>query len=276
MIKDRLKQIILGTPLGKLLIDLNFYIEILSCLFSTDIQDIEDLKAIVNDTISLNLVTQLCGRNKIFLDVGAHIGSVIFKVLNYDPQIKVIAVEAIPKKAQDLRLTFPSAQVYAYAVGESNEEVSFYINPKKSAYSSLMRPLNNQDFVEIKVPMKRIDDFVDGEIDVIKIDVEGAELGVLKGGKQVISKNRPIIMFESSRTKKDDFNYSKHDLWKFFNDLGYLLFIPNRLAHYGPALTLDGFIESHYYPRRTTNYFAIPTERHEEIKNLARKILRIS
>ena len=48
------------------------------------------------------------------------------------------------------------------------------------------------------VELKKLDDVIptDVTIDFIKIDVEGAELGVLKGAKNVLLKNKPIIIFE--------------------------------------------------------------------------------
>jgi hypothetical protein len=48
------------------------------------------------------------------------------------------------------------------------------------------------------------------------------------------------------------------------------------VAHEGPSLSKEGFVESHYYPRRTTNYFADPSESREEIRGKAREILKIA
>lgn len=60
---------------------------------------------------------------------------------------------------------------------------------------------------------------------------------------------------------------------EFFTNNKYEIFVPNRVAHSGPGLTMEGFSESHIYPRRTTNYLAVPIERRAAIRNLARKIL---
>jgi hypothetical protein len=37
-------------------------------------------------------------------------------------------------------------------------------------------------------------------------------------------------------------------------------------------MTLDAFLDSHEYPRRTTNYFALPVERVAEIRAQARTV----
>jgi hypothetical protein len=113
------------------------------------------------------------------------------------------------------------------------------------------------------------------DIDVIKIDVEGAELDVLRGSMKILNESRPTIMFESGPQLESDLDYTKEGLYEFFFSRGYVVLIPNRVAHNDFGLSKDGFIESHLYPRRTTNYFAIPKERRIEIRDRARSILKI-
>jgi len=46
--------------------------------------------------------------------------------------------------------------------------------------------------------MMRLDDFVfDGSVDLIKIDVEGCEKDVLKGGMDMIKEHKPKIVIEN-------------------------------------------------------------------------------
>ena len=65
------------------------------------------------------------------------------------------------------------------------------------------------------------------------------------------------------------------ELYDFFNSNNYAILIPNRLAHDDPGLSKEAFLEGHLYPRRTTNYFAIPRERRVEIRDRGRNILNI-
>lgn len=268
-----LKQKLLATPLKGKIIQFRDFWELLKRFW----QNPENVPTLVNDQISSKIVTQLCDTDKIFVDVGSHIGSIISAVQLYDEQVEIIGIEAIPDKVERLRKNFPSVQIYECAVGDSEGEVNFYIDTLQSGYSSLEKKTetHNQDYIKkIKVPLKTLDNLIpsDKKIGVIKIDTEGAELGVLRGGVKLISKNRPIIMFESAPNEKNNTGYEKKDLWSFFHNLNYEILIPNRLAHNGKSLTLDGFIESHLYPRRTTNYFAIPRNKREIVKNLVRNI----
>ena len=272
-----MKQKILGTFLGKLALVVRDKCEIIRTSFI----NIENLGTISNDQMATFLVTRLCKPNKIFVDIGAHIGSIISSVAYHDSTINIIAVEAMPDKALDLRRKFPSVDVYECAVGEPDKEeetVSFYVNTNQSGYSSLGKP-NKKDkssFVEITVPLIKLDKLVPSkDIDIIKIDVEGAELGVLRGSINTLNTNRPVVMFESGPIKYDGLEYTKEDMWDFLKENDYGVYVPNRVAHNGIELSKDGFIESHLYPRRTTNYFAIPVERRIEIRDRARKLLHI-
>lgn len=271
---ETVKQAILGTFLGKLANNFRNYYEVLSTFHHHS----ESLGTLVNDQMATFLVTKLCNSDKVFVDIGSHIGSIISDVLDYDSRVKVIAIEAMPDKVKKLRLKFPSVKIYDCALGESEGEVAFYVNNVLSGYSSLGKSLDkkNHNLSEIKVKLRKLDNIIFSEvIDVMKIDVEGAELGVLRGSKRVIIDHRPIIMFESGPSKNDGLGYKKEDIWYFLNDLDYQLIVPNRMAHNGHSLTLEGFIESHDYPRRTTNYFAIPSERLNSVRDLCRNILKI-
>lgn len=269
-----MKQKILGSAIGEAAFFLRDKLEILHTAYSSP----ERVGTLANDHLATQLVTTLCLPQKTFIDVGAHIGSIIAAVSRRDPSIKIIAIEAIPEKIAALRKKFPFAELHECAVGESTGQVSFYINTRQSGYSSLGKPDHaSQDAItEITVPIKRLDDLVTSDnVDVIKIDVEGAELGVLRGSWNLLSSSRPVIMFESGPEMDDSLKYTKKELYEFLADNRYAILIPNRVAHNDPGLTQQGFIESHLYPRRTTNYFAIPDERRTEIRNRARYVLKI-
>lgn len=270
-----MKQVILNTFLGRIALKARDRFDILKvCLFKE-----EEAGTITNDWMATFLTTKLCRSNRTFIDVGAHIGSIISEVIHYDSSIKITAVEAMPDKALKLRRKFPSIEIHECAVGEDNEgEVSFYVNTKQSGFSSLGRPSkdNVSEINEIIVLLKKLDNLVSADdIDVIKIDVEGAELGVLRGSESIIHNNRPVIMFESAPIQNDDLGYTKNDMWEFLTCRNYEIFVPNRIAHNGPGLSEEGFSESHFYPRRTTNYFAIPSERRIEIRDRARVVLKL-
>jgi hypothetical protein len=137
--------------------------------------------------------------------------------------------------------------------------------------------MGDKSILEIKVRLEKLDNLVPHmDVDAIKIDVEGAELGVIRGAVNILRRCRPIIMFESGPQADDGLGYTKEAILDFLNSHDFSVVVPNRVAHDDDGLTSAGFIESHLYPRRTTNYFAIPTERRTEFRDRARSILRLA
>jgi FkbM family methyltransferase len=235
----------------------------------------ESVGTVANDQLAEFLVTRLCKSGKTFLDVGAHIGSIIAAVAHHDRSVTIIAFEAIPEKVLSLHRQFPGVVIHGCALGDREGTVDFFIDTERSGYSSLGRPPAAR-VREITVPMTRADDLVTAKtVDVIKIDVEGAELGVLRGATRLVSENRPVIMFESAPGDENRLGYTKESLWEFLARLDYVTLVPNRVAHDDAGLSCEGFIESHLYPRRTTNYFGVPRERRLEIRDRARELLGI-
>jgi FkbM family methyltransferase len=269
-----MKQSLLGYPVGRTALFLRDKFE----LFRGANSFIEAVGTIANDQLATTLVTKICGSRKTFVDVGAHIGSIIAQVRHHDPSIKIVAIEAIPEKVLDLRKRFPFVELHGCAVGEITGKIPFFIDIKRSGYSSLARPteIDQKSKLEIMVPIEKLDNLVETtDVDAIKIDVEGAELGVLRGAQGILRRCRPIVMFESGPSENDGLGYTKEDMLNFLDAIGFAVVVPNRVAHNDEGLSTAGFVESHLYPRRTTNYFAIPRERRIEFRDKARSILKI-
>jgi len=267
---------ILGTTIGRIAMSARNAFDIMCAAYSHP----ESVGTLANDQLATALITKICQPNRTFIDVGAHIGSIISSVMQNDRSIRIIAIEAIPEKVNNLRQKFPTVEFHECAVGDSEGEISFFINTRQSGYSSLGRPptsSGDQSIAEIKVPIKRLDSLISSsDVDVVKIDTEGSELGVLRGSTNLLARCRPIIMFESAPSVNDGLGYTKEALWEIFSEQDYAVLIPNRVAHNDLGLSKEGFIESHLYPRRTTNYFGIPNERRLEIRDRARDVLKIA
>jgi FkbM family methyltransferase len=268
-----MKEVLVGTGFGRLALTARNAMELLRAAYG----NVESLGTVANDHIATLLVTRLCLPKKGFVDVGAHIGSIVSDVIRHNPSIKLYAIEPIAAKADNLRRKFPSIELHNCALGESDGETPFFVNTKQSGYSSLLKPVNTEATIVVTVSVRRLDTLISSnDIDVVKIDVEGAELGVLRGGDILIARSCPLIMFESAPHTDGTLGYTHESLWQWLHERDFDIVIPNRVAHNGPGLSLDGFIEAHLYPRRTTNYFAIPKGRRIEIRDRARRVLKLS
>jgi FkbM family methyltransferase len=65
-----------------------------------------------------------------------------------------------------------------------------------------------------------LDDLVrdDDVVDFIKIDVEGGELGVLKGAAKILKRDKPVLFVETDHTETD-----KDQLLSYIKDAGYMI-----------------------------------------------------
>lgn len=249
-----LKQLLVGTMFGR-------WLSTARDFFSLVRAPRVALGTTVNDQLAPRLLAQLCRPNDVFVDVGAHIGSVIAEVRHNCPSARIVAFEAMPDKVAWLTRKFPTATVHCCALSDQTGEAEFFVNLSQSGYSSLAEQQGSVR--RIKVDRKRMDDLLDWA-DLIKIDVEGAELGVLRGAAKLIEKCQPLIMFESG--PHDVLGFTKEGMFNFFSERNYGLLAPNRLAHRSSVMTLDSFLDGHEYPRRTTNYFAVPMTRLDEFR----------
>ena len=268
-----MKQHLVGTWLGRRFEASRNQMSLLKTLLVCP----EQIATLINDQFAIWMTYRLCMKGKVFVDIGAHIGSVTAGVSTYSKPRKIIAIEAMPSKAAHLKSRFPNVVVIDTALGETTGQTKFYINLKQTGFSSLVPSgagAANQRISEITVKLSRLDDIVeDSDVDVIKIDVEGAEVGVIRGGQQILQSCRPVILFESGPPIENALGYTKDQLWIEYSKLDYVIVIPNRLPHDDRELDHAGFIEAHTYPRRTTNYFAVPREKRVEMKERARSIL---
>ncbi len=92
-------------------------------------------------------------------------------------------------------------QVHHLALSDRNDKnVSFFI-PKilscipEPSGASLFH--NNKGDQQVRVEMKTLDSFHASDVMFIKLDVEGAEVEVIKGGLETIKKCRPILQVEA-------------------------------------------------------------------------------
>lgn len=122
------------------------------------------------------------------IDVGANIGyDTVYAAGRAGPSGRVVAVEPAPDNLAVLERNLAAAGcsnvvVENVAAGRTAGTSDFYLRGATSAVNSLFPESCYADVTGVlQVPIVRLDDLVDGEADVVKIDVEGAELDVLEG-----------------------------------------------------------------------------------------------
>jgi FkbM family methyltransferase len=197
------------------------------------------------------------------VDVGAHIGSVTAVLWRLSPAGRHIAVEPTPHKAAWLRRKFPDVDVVECALGERTGTVDFYYQPAASGYSSLRPKAWRRAPQVLEVSLCRLDDIIPAgrRVDVLKVDVEGGELGVFRGATRVLEKDRPWIVFECTETGLEAFQQTPAEMHAFLTARGYEIFTPIDRLQGRPPLDPQAFQGATRYPFRAFNFIAVPTAR---------------
>jgi FkbM family methyltransferase len=149
----------------------------------------------------VNFLRMLAGRGRTFVDVGAHIG---FYTMGLAPGFdRVIAFE--PSKFQYGWLTRNRA-LNAYdhvscehvALGENRGEATLNVLSYEGGLNTLSSEVASTHHIidRYTVPVERLDDRGLTDVDLIKIDVEGFEIPVLRGAQKTIATSRPVILIE--------------------------------------------------------------------------------
>lgn len=82
-------------------------------------------------------------------------------------------------------------------------------------------PTGNDIHVEVKVFDEwRLEEMI-GNVDLIKIDVEGAELNVLRGMKSTLQNYHPGILVEVHPQQLESFGFSSSAVIEFLSEFGY-------------------------------------------------------
>lgn len=192
--------------------------------------------------------TEMVGNGATFyLDIGANTGN--FCLLpSLCPDLGCFAFEPNPgtvtllKKNIALNGLNTSVQVYPVALSDTQGTATLKIpaSGRDSGLACLGNPLRFRDWQEVSVPVTTLDHVLEKKaitrLDFIKIDTEGCELFVLRGGMRYIRKFMPSILLEFFSPNTRQFNYDKREVWELLHGWGYKCKILNREnAYFTPA-----------------------------------------
>jgi FkbM family methyltransferase len=156
-------------------------------------------RAIRDARNTAELLRETVRPTSVAVDVGAHKGSILQLLVNAAPSQRHHAFEPLPDLAAQLRDRYPTVIVHECALGNQNGEAEFFRIIDAPGWSGLhvQDAVTNSARETLRVPLRRLDDILNGEpVHFIKIDVEGAELGVLQGASATLGAHHPVIMFE--------------------------------------------------------------------------------
>lgn len=175
------------------------------------------------------------GKNIVF-DMGAHIGLCalpLSKVINKEGVCYAFEPSTINLKYLQMHIEINDIKnvviVPKLVGGEKTDDAIFYETDKVSGMNAICDIIKKTDDVYIckKKQQTTIDDFVRENNcipEVIKIDVEGAEMDVLRGGENTLKRFRPEIILSVHPNHLQVLGYSLDELKDYIFELGYRIY----------------------------------------------------
>lgn len=163
------------------------------------------------------------------LDIGANHGYFSLFLARQVEACQVDAFEPIPENhaalVANLRLN-AQANVRAHhlALSETEGVARFFYNPTYVTASSQQDLTGEAGVVPVECPMATLDGWLAANaatVHLIKCDVEGGELPVLRGGKKTLESQQPALFAEMLRKWSSRFGYHPNDMIRFLRELGY-------------------------------------------------------
>jgi FkbM family methyltransferase len=135
----------------------------------------------------------------VVIDVGAHIGYFTLRAAKaVGPAGRVHAVEPARENQvaleENIRLNrFENVTLHACAASKSRERRIFHLTGSSDSHGFYPHPCT-ETVQTIEIDVMPLDQLVQGPVDAIKIDVEGAEIEVLQGMSRVLAENSQIAL----------------------------------------------------------------------------------
>ena len=174
------------------------------------------------------------------VDVGANIGyNAVYAAQRVGPAGRVVAIEPAADNLSVLRDNIFSNRianivVHAVAAGRAHEVRDFFLRGEVSAVNSLFRESVYAAVTGVEqVRVAPLDDLVEVDPDLVKIDVEGAELDVLAGMTRLLGRSSIRLIVEWHPRLQEAAGYSPDALPRFLLDRGFTLQAASH-AHVAP------------------------------------------
>ncbi len=203
-------------------------------VYSKDVIGRSLLTVGVYDLIVAEAMVRILRPQDTFFDVGANIG--YFSRLALERGCVVHSFEPHPQIFKSLKentnTIHPKGQCSLYNVALSDQAGSFdlYIPPHFENNHGIASLEPRPGCEKVKVLTQKLDDISESNIRLIKIDVEGHELSVLQGAKEILKRNQiEFLVFE-------DFSGPQSPVIQFLEDQGYKTFLL-RKTFFGPELS---------------------------------------
>ena len=168
------------------------------------------------------------------IDAGCNRGDFLNHLVQMCPAGRHIAVEPQADLAELVRRRFPQVEVLQVALSDETGTATFNVvktTPSMSGFRQLHYFGRSEELATIEVQTRTLDSIVPPEHDVafIKMDVEGAELAVLRGASAVLKRCRPVIYFECFADWLRAYSTTPLQIHSLLSHYGMRMYLPSDL-----------------------------------------------
>jgi len=187
------------------------------------------------DEGTINYLKSHLPENGVFIDIGANVGTFTLVGAKLARHGMVHAFE--PSEYHFQRLSrniamngFKNVHLNKLGLFDKDTEASLFLPMKAGKMSntgaaSLFRHGQDVSDTVERVRLIRLDDYVETHglerIDLIKVDIEGAELNALGGARTSLKKFRPIVLMELDVDILERAGYTPSQVFDFWKDMDY-------------------------------------------------------
>jgi FkbM family methyltransferase len=209
---------------------------------------LDDLKIleIINEVYAEKIYdAEKMGSFKRVLDVGSHIGLFTLRVSKIAPESRMTTIEANPANFYFLRKNisanrlFNRVRIVNVAAGELEGSATLYVGELSRGDCSIKKP-QTRNLGEITIAVRPLDSILaeNEEWDMIKLDVEGAEVEALKGLNRTLKRTRLIDMEVHSLLVKDS------DVYDILSNAGFKIKVNRKLYEWCSFLEATRLLDS--------------------------------
>jgi FkbM family methyltransferase len=229
------------------------------------IAPIETLNFLDYEKAESEMLENLVQDGDTFFDIGANIGWYSLNIAASRRATQVHCFEPLPKTWKQLQANlaingFTNIQPHHFGFSNQAGSFPFYYYPEGSGNASGANLTGRTDVEVVECHVQTLDQYTADSgvrVDVIKCDVEGAELLVFQGGQATLARDKPIVFSEILRKWSAKFNYHPNAIFQLFGSLGYSAFSVGG-GQLKPFASMDDATVE-------TNFFFLHADKHADL-----------
>ncbi len=227
------------------------------------------------ETLETEFLKAITQENDVVLDIGANCGWYSLALARHCPTARIYAFEPIPHTYDILQRNIlhnglHNIEAHRLAFSNVQAELEFLYTPHCSGATSQVlagQPGTPESLQKVSCPATTLDSFcVQHGLapQVVKCDVEGAELMVIEGGEAMLARHKPVILIELLRKWARQFDYHPSEVVQRLCQHGYKAY----------TLSKEGLRPCPGIDEQTqeTNFVFLHGQKHRDFPDLVRAL----